>query len=68
VDYPRAIASDLPVGSGEIESANKHIVQTRLKVAGAWWAPVSATAMLKLRCLRANRQWDNYWDNELKVA
>jgi len=68
LDYPRAIAAGLPTGSGEIESANKQIVQARLKVAGAWWDLSNATSVLKLRCLRANRQWNRYGENEAKAA
>lgn len=37
LDYPRALASNLPIGSGEIESAHRYIVQKRLKLPGAWW-------------------------------
>ena len=33
-DYKNAIENDLPIGSGEIESANKNIVQKRLKIPG----------------------------------
>ena len=34
-DYKNAIKNNLPIGSGEIESANKSIVQKRLKIPGA---------------------------------
>lgn len=61
-DYPSAIAANLPVGSGEVESAHRYIIQTRLKVPGAWWLPDNAQAMLNLRVLRANHRWDDYWD------
>ena len=27
----------LPIGSGKIESTNKHLIQKRLKLPGAWW-------------------------------
>ena len=37
LDYPRALALDLPIGSGEIESAHRYLVQARLKRPGAWW-------------------------------
>ena len=36
LDYPGALANDLPIGSGEIESAHRYIVQKRLKLPGAW--------------------------------
>ena len=61
LDYHGAIKRGLPIGSGEIESAHRYIVQQRLKRPGAWWCPDSAEHMLALRLNRANRQWDPYW-------
>lgn len=61
-DYPSAIAANLPIGSGEVESAHRYIIQNRLKLPGAWWLPANAQAMLNLRVLRANHRWDDYWD------
>src|SRR5208337_4951691 len=37
LDYRDALARDLPIGSGEIESAHRYIAQKRLKLPGAWW-------------------------------
>jgi hypothetical protein len=61
LDYVSARASDLPIGSGEIESAHRHVIQQRLKLAGAWWKPTNAQAMLNLRTARANNQWSQHW-------
>ena len=51
------------IGSGEIESAHRDIIQIRLKRSGSWWIVERAEAMLALRVLRANQDWDNYWLN-----
>lgn len=59
--YKEAIAKDLPIGSGEIESAHRTITQKRLKIAGAWWTIDNARAMLNLSVLRANACWQKYW-------
>ena len=59
--YQQAIKRGLPIGSGEIESAHRYIVQQRLKRPGAWWRSHNAEHMLALRLNRANRQWDSYW-------
>lgn len=67
-DYQRALAAELPIGSGEIESAHRYIIQKRLKLAGAWWDRANAQAMLALRTLRANGGWDGYWDQCVKHA
>ena len=62
LDYQRALAVGLPIGSGAIESAHRYVIQNRLKRAGAWWTLDNLHNMLALRVLRANREWDEYWN------
>ena len=59
--YKEAIAEELPIGSGEIESGNRSVVQKRLKIPGAWWNVETAEHMLALRCMRVNGDWRRYW-------
>lgn len=66
-DYKSAIEDCLPIGSGEIESAHRYVIQDRLKLAGAWWKEENAENMLALRILRENNEWDKYWQ-DLKAA
>jgi hypothetical protein len=66
--YQSALARELPIGSGEIESAHRYIVQQRLKRPGAWWRAENAEHMLALRLNRANRQWNAYWATDFKQA
>lgn len=61
--YKEALAADLPIGSGEIESGNRSVVQKRLKLAGAWWRLETAEWMLALRCTRMNGNWELYWQH-----
>lgn len=69
LDYKSAIEKKLPIGSGSIESGNRHIVQRRLKIPGAWWKEDNAQSMLDLRTLRANNDWNSYWiDKSMGVA
>jgi hypothetical protein len=68
LNYQNALEHDLPIGSGEIESAHRYIVQQRLKRPGAWWRAANAEHMLALRLNRANRQLDAYWAKDLKQA
>ncbi|MBW4553496.1 MAG: hypothetical protein KME35_20640 [Aphanocapsa sp. GSE-SYN-MK-11-07L] len=56
-----AIASGLPIGSGKIESAHRYTIQNRLKRSGCWWTVKNAEAILALRVLRADQDWDAYW-------
>lgn len=64
LDYKSAIEKGLPIGSGEIESGHRYVIQKRLKIAGAWWKPETAEHMLCLRTLRANDDWERYWSNQ----
>ena len=67
-DYPGAQAHGLPVGSGEIESAHRYIIQERLKIAGAWWTTENARFMLALRVDRADGYWHRYWEGVSQAA
>ena len=61
LNYRDALANDLPIGSGEIESAHRYIAQQRLKRPGAWWRVEHAEHMLALRINRRNGDWVAYW-------
>lgn len=61
LDYAAARRAGLPIGSGEIESGHRHVIQQRLKLAGCWWKETHAQAMLNLRVARANNLWNSYW-------
>ena len=61
LNYREALANDLPIGSGEIESAHRYIAQQRLKRPGAWWRVEHADHMLALRINRRNGGWEKYW-------
>lgn len=64
LDYSAARAAQLPIGSGEIESGHRHVIQRRLKLAGSWWKETNAQAMLNLRTARANNLWANHWRSQ----
>ena len=61
-DYPRALALGLPIGSGMIESGHRHVLQARLKKAGAAWLPNNADALAHLRVLKANQLGQSFWN------
>ena len=68
LDYEAAIRQGLPIGSGEIESAHRYIIQRRLKLPGAWWTETSVEHMLALRLNRANGEWPSYWATQYRYA
>lgn len=63
LNYAAARAKHLPIGSGEIESGHRHVIQHRLKISGGWWTEKNMESMLQLRTTRANGWWDIYWHN-----
>lgn len=65
--YDKAIEKELPLGSGLIESGNKHVLQARMKIPGASWNIGTAENFVRTRAMRANDQWKEYWE-ELKSA
>ena len=65
-DYKSALEQGLPIGSGEIESAHRYVIQQRLKIPGAWWKKENAIAMINLRIARLNGVLEDYWEEEMK--
>jgi hypothetical protein len=61
LDYQGALEAGLPIGSGEVESGHRSVIQKRLKCSGGWWKEENAENMLALRTLRASGQWESYW-------
>lgn len=65
LDYPKALSQGWPIATGIIEGACRHIVADRLDITGARWGLAGAEAILKLRALRSNGDFDQYWTYHL---
>ena len=52
--------------AGDLEGACRHLVQDRLGITGARWGLDSAEAVLRLRALNTNGDWDEYWRYHLR--
>jgi hypothetical protein len=59
--YSALLAQGLPIATGVIEGAYRHLVQDRLGITGARWGLQGAEAVLKLRALRSSGDWHDYW-------
>ncbi|MCP5071827.1 MAG: ISKra4 family transposase, partial [Rhodobacteraceae bacterium] len=59
--YDHYLANGLPVATGVIEGACRHLVKDRMAVTGARWSLNGAEAVLRLRALRSSRDFDEYW-------
>jgi hypothetical protein len=66
-NYLKALQEELPIGSGQIESSHRYVIQERLKISGAWWKIDNVDKMLALRLNRVNGNWENYW-NSIRTA
>ncbi len=61
LQYPTYQQAGWPIGSGSVESANKVVVEARLKGAGMRWGRQNVNPMLVLRNAVCNRQWHETW-------
>jgi hypothetical protein len=60
--YDRALAAGWPIATGVIEGACRHLTPTdRLDISGARWGLDGAEAVLKLRAVHSNGDFDTYW-------
>jgi hypothetical protein len=65
LDYPTALERGWPIATGVIEGACRHLVKDRMDITGARWGLTGAEAVLKLRALHSNRDFDEYWSYHL---
>jgi hypothetical protein len=66
LDYATALASGWPIATGIIEGACRHLVKDRLDITGARWSLPGAEAVLKLRALITNGDFETYYAWHLK--
>jgi hypothetical protein len=52
--YDQALAEGLPIATGVIEGACRHLVKDRMDITGARWGLARAEAILKLRSLKVS--------------
>jgi hypothetical protein len=63
--YGRAIADGLPIATGVVEGACRYLVRDRMDKTGARWSVAGAEAVLRLRALRSNGDFDAYWQHHM---
>lgn len=66
LDYPAFLQAGWPVASGLIEGAARWLVKDRMQVTGARWSLDGAEAVLRLRALAGNDDFDEYFAFHLK--
>lgn len=56
------------IGSGHAEKANDLLVARRQKNQGMHWSEETSVALMRLRTLRLNQEWDRYWQQRQPPA
>lgn len=65
--YDEYLAKGLPIASGVIEGACRHLVKDRMDLTGSRWRLLGAEAVLKLRSLGSSGDFDQYWQFHLHL-
>ena len=56
-----ALASGWQIATGIIEGAARFLIKDRMDITGARWSTPGAQAVLRLRAVTANGDFDEYW-------
>jgi hypothetical protein len=62
MQYDKYLKQGLPIGTGVIEGACRHLVKDRMDITGARWSLDGAEAILKLRAIYSSKDWHAYWE------
>ena len=63
--YADALHAGIPIATGAIEGACRHLVKDRMGRTGARWSLTGAEAILRLRAIRSSGDFDAYWEFHL---
>ena len=64
--YDQALAAGWPIATGVIEGACRHLIADRLDIGGARWGLDGAEAILTLRAVISNGDFQEYWHFHLE--
>jgi len=62
MEYKKYIDEDLPIATGVVEGAARYVVGERMDCSGMRWIPGRAEALLHLRCIELNGEWDQFYE------
>ncbi len=60
MQYDEYLAAGYPIGSGVAEGACRHLVKDRMELTGMRWERPGAQAMLHLRAVYLNGEWESF--------
>jgi hypothetical protein len=64
--YDEYLAAGYPIGSGVAEGACRHLVKDRMEQTGMRWTVEGAQAMLHVRALYLNGQWEEFLEHRVE--
>jgi len=64
--YDEYLAAGFPIGSGVAEGACRHLVTDRMELTGMRWRVPGAQAMLDLRAVYLNGDWETFQQHRIK--
>ena len=59
--YDDYLKAGLPIATGVIQGACRHLISYRMHITGARWSLAGAEAVLRLRSVYISGDWDKYW-------
>lgn len=65
--YDVCLSRGYPIGSGVVEGACRHVVKDRMEGTGMHWCIPGAQAMLNLRAIHLNGDWDAFQKYRIKT-
>lgn len=60
MNYGELLKEDLEISSGPVEGAVRHVIGLRFDSAGMRWIRERAEALLQLRCIEVNGEWEKF--------
>ncbi|MFO0889341.1 MAG: ISKra4 family transposase [Isosphaeraceae bacterium] len=64
--YDEYLAAGYPIGSGVAEGACRHLVKDRMEQTGMRWTVEGARAMLQVRALYLNGEWEEFLERRIE--
>lgn len=64
--YDEYLSGGMPIATGVIEGACRHLVKDRMDLTGARWSLKGAEAILRLRSIRSSQDFESYWEFHLE--
>jgi hypothetical protein len=65
--YDEYLAAGYPIGSGVVEGACRHLVKDRMEQAGMRWRIAGAQAILSLRAIYVNDDWEAFHTDRIQT-